>query len=109
MRYPYEKDYPEGVEVCYWRKCWGLRNWFLRTAYPNYDDEQCYFKMTEKEIIILWRIVIHYLRNPDDWNDSIWTYDEIRKTLYDQRWNLTLLRVWITRHPDAEVYFYDSY
>lgn len=109
MRYPFEKDYQSGVEVCYWRKCWGLRNWFLREAYPNYTADDYRFKMTTKEVSILRRIIDHYLKHPEDWDDSIWTFDEFKRSLHDQKWNLALLHVWMRKHPDAYVYFYDSY
>lgn len=109
MRYPYEKDYHEGVEVCYWRKCWGLRGRFLREAYPNWDYEQYHFHMTEREVNILLRIIRHYLRHPEDWDQSIWEFDEIKPHLHRQQWNLVLLRTWMRKHPDAYVYFYDSY
>ena len=109
MRYAYDKDYHDGVEICYWRKCWGLRNWFLREAYPNWDPNQYHFQMTEREINILLKIIRHYLRHPEDWNDSIWEFDEIKLHLRRQQWNLVLLRTWMQKHPDAYVYFYDSY
>ena len=109
MRYSYEKDYHDGVEVCYWRKCWGLRSWFLREAYPNWNLNQYHFQMTEREINILLRIIRNYLRHPEDWDQSIWEFDEIKYHLHNQQWNLVLLRTWMRKHPDAYVYFYDSY
>lgn len=109
MRYPYDKDYYDGVEVCYWRKCWGLRGWFLREAYPNRECGQDYFQLTEREINILLKIIRNYLRHPEDWDQSIWEFDEIKPHLRKQQWNLVLLRTWMRKHPDAYVYFYDSY
>lgn len=108
IRYPFEQDYNEEVEVCYWRKHWGLRNWFLREAFPN-SSEEPYYKLDVEKVTILWRIVVHYLRHPEDWDNNYWEYNEVKHHLYNQRWNLCLLRVWMTRHPDAEVVFYDSY
>ena len=109
IKYPFEKDYNDGVEVCYWRKCWGLRNWFLRTAFPNRSADEWEFKCGVTEITYLWRIVIHYLENPEDWDNSIWDFDEIKSALKEQKRNLFWLRIWMKLHPDAEVIFYDSY
>ena len=61
------------------------------------------------EITYLWRIVIHYLENPEDWDNSIWDFDEIKSALKEQKRNLFWLRIWMKLHPDAEVIFYDSY
>lgn len=109
MRYPYEEDYHEGVEVCYWRKCWGLRTNFLNKISPSRDMESYEYKLEEKEITILIQVIRRYLTHPSEWEDSIWSYDEIKGQLYNQLWNLVLLRVWMRKHPDIEVYFYDSY
>ena len=104
-----EENNSYSYDICYWRKCWGLRNWFLREAYPNWDLDQYRFQMTEREVNILLKIIRHYLRHPEDWNDSIWEFDEIKPCLREQQWNLVLLRTWMRKHPDAYVYFYDSY
>ena len=110
MRYPFEQDYHDGVEVCYWRKHWGLRNWFLREAFPNsYNNESYEYKLDVEKVSILKRIIIYYLQHPEDWKDNYWEYKEIKHTLYNQRWNLFLLMLWMRKHPDAEVVFYDSY
>lgn len=109
MRYSCDKDYHDGVEICYWRKCWCLRDWFLREAYPNWNLNQYHFQMTEREINILLKIIQYYLRHPEDWHDSIWEFNEIKPHLRRQQWNLVLLRTWMQKHPDVCVYFYDSY
>ena len=111
LRYPTSEDYSDKyVEVCYWRKCWGLRNLFLEDAdiNPDFGDVGEY-PLGDYELTILIRCIDHYLRNPDEWKNSIWTYDEIRPVLREQKWNLVLLRGWLWRHPDAEIFFYDSY
>ena len=110
MRYPFEQDYNNGVEICYWRKWWGLRNQFLCGAFPNYNSNQYEFRLTEKNVAYMWSIVNNYLKYPGDWDNEYWEYDRhIRQILYEQKWNLTLLRWWMQRHPDVEVIFYDSY
>ena len=109
MWYLFEKDYQDGVEVCYWRKHWGLRNWFLREAFPNSSNEQYYFDLDVEKITILMKIIIHYLRHPNDWDNNYWEFSEVKHVLRHQLWNLFLLRRWMKRHSEAKVVFYDSY
>lgn len=110
MRYPDKKDYVKGeVEICYWRKCWGLRNTFIHSKFLTEDPNKCEYKLSIKEVDYLRALIVSYLKHPEDWDNSIWSFNEIKKSLYDQRWNLILLHFWMKRHPNAEVYFYDSY
>ena len=108
IRYPFNLDY-DYVEVCYWRKWWGLRDKFLRT-YPNRDLNQYEFRMHRVRIKVLRNLLIDYLLQPSHWDNGYWEYDKyIRKNLIIQIWNLYWLEFWYKRHPDAKIIFYDSY
>lgn len=109
MYFTDDPNYFDGVEICYWRKCWGLRGKFLREAYPHSNIDEYHFEMKEREINILINILEHYLICPKDWNDSIWEFDKIKPILEYQTQNLKLLLDWYKEHPDAYIYFYDSY
>jgi hypothetical protein len=110
MRYPFDQDYNDNeVEICYWRKYWGLRNWFLKEAFPNEFHNKSYYKLDVEKVRILKRIIIYYLQHPEDWDNRYWEYKHAKHILYNQRWNLFLLIFWMLKHPDAEVIFYDSY
>lgn len=111
FRYPFEQDYNNEVEICYWRKAWNIRNWFLNECFPRRKDEDYYFKLGIEEVETLREIVTYYLKHPKEWDESssIWTHKEIKPQLKDQKHNLKILARWMKKNPDAEVIFYDSY
>lgn len=113
FRYPFEKDYvPNEVEICYWRKCWGIRNEFLNTCFSTRKNEEVYFKLGVKEVEELRNIITYFLKHPKAWDkygNSIWTHEEIESQLKNQRYNLKILVRWMKKNPDTEVIFYDSY
>lgn len=113
FRYPFEKDYVlDEVEICYWRKCWGLRNEFLNTCFSRRKDEEFYFKLGVKEVEELLNIITYFLKHPkawDEYGDSIWTYKNFKPQLKNQKHNLKVLARWMKKNPEAEVVFYDSY
>ena len=110
MRFPSDCDYIKGeVEICYWRKCWGLRNAFLHHRFLNSDPDQWQFKLSVDDVDYLRALIVTYLKHPKDWDDSIWEFSEIKHNLRAQRWNLLLLHFWMKKHQDKEVIFYDSY
>ena len=109
IHYPFSMDY-DYVDICYWRKWWGMRNKFLRAAYPNYKCDNCEFDMGTREIRIMRSILIDYLVHPSHWDNDYWEYDKYtRKGLIGQIWSLYLLEFWYKRHPDVKIIFYDSY
>lgn len=98
-------------EVCYWRKCWGIRNKILNAINA---DKDCYsFILTPADVVS----VIDILRKFDDeeyWrenHDSIWSYEDMEETLHQQIENLMNLLDELNQ-PDnniLKVEFYDSY
>ena len=97
------------IEVAYWRKCWGVRAIILDIlGVPSEGADE--FEMNRCDVLA----VIRALKalNKKNWNEgasNFWTWKEYK---YSHRWNIRrlkrLARV-MHRHPDLEVYFYDSY
>lgn len=91
--YPFEKDYHSDVEVCYWRKHWGLRQRFLRAAFLNtYDKDEYEYKLNVEKVNILFHIILDYLLHPSNWDNGYWEYRYIKYNLRRQAWNLFLLK-----------------
>ena len=112
FRYPFEKDYEsDKVDICYWRKAWNIRNWFLNECFPKREINDYYFNLGIKEVETLRKIITYYLKHSKEWNEtsSIWTFEEIKSNLKEQKYNLKVLIKWMKKNPDAEVIFYDSY
>lgn len=102
----------EEFEVCYWRKCWGIRREILKivnpTANSGYD-----FIIDLEDIPAILRVMAKYLDN-EYWDlcaDSIWEYKEYIQHMIQQYINLKWLEGYWKDHPDddIEVRFYDSY
>ena len=98
----YVRKYKCDYEVCYWRKCWNIRNKILDVVYPW---EPLSVEDIDKIIEVLKSFTT------DNWEDegsSIWCFDNMEETLRDQINNLGVLKRLMQEH-ELEVYFYDSY
>lgn len=97
--------------VCYWRKCYGIRNAILRVVDPTITNEYEYSVTLDNidDIIKTFKYFLH----KKEWGeeaDTIWEWD--KNTRRNQARNLRglrRLRRWLKRHPDDYAYFYDSY
>lgn len=97
--------------VCYWRKCYGIRNAILRVVDPAITNEYEYPVTLDNidDIIKTFKYFLH----KKEWGeeaDTIWEWD--KNTRHNQARNLRglkRLRHWLRRHPDDTAYFYDSY
>lgn len=111
----WDKELKYDFEICYWRKCWNIRNDILCILdVPRYgnDYEWCVSKENVDEII---KLLSSY--NEDNWEDSGsciweftsdeegWSYSEHIKQDIE---SLRLLRDLMDKYK-LEVYFYDSY
>ena len=104
------------VEICYWRKCYNIRDIFLSTfkvikngKITNWEGDGT-FKIESEDIPVIIRKFMDLLY-PENWDEdkSIWTYDEIRDSLLTDIFNLKMLYVCMKKNPNIEAYFYDSY
>ena len=100
----------DSVEICYWRKCWGIRDEIL-SLFPEADSNDSCLKLTPEYIRAIRKIIRSFM-NKKKWEEesnSIWTYDEIHLRLIKQWIALWWLEHYLKKNPDAEAYFYDSW
>lgn len=96
------------IEICYWRKCWGIRNAIVEKLHLNDGEES---KLDVEDIPVIIKILFDFY-GQTEWEedaDSIWEWDEFKDTLRQQIFNLMWLYDYMLAHSDAEVIFYDSY
>lgn len=96
------------TEVCYWRKCWGIRNAIVEKLHFNDNEES---KLDVEDIPVIIKILFDFY-GQTEWEedaDSIWEWDEFKDTLRQQIFNLMWLYDYMLKHSNAEVIFYDSY
>ena len=101
----WDKQHTHDFEICYWRKCWNIRNAILWAIEREFDI-QYEFKLTSTDIGNIIIILMSY--KEDNWEDSIWEFEEIEEQLKQDVKNLQLLQDLMEKH-NLEVYFYDSY
>ena len=109
LKYPFEKDCGEGVEICYWRKWWGFRNEVMHKFTPIDAEEPYYINLKREDIRTLFYILEFYLKYPDAANNGYWEPETTRKIIQENLWNLFWLYWYMLFHPNLNVYFYDSY
>ena len=96
------------AEICYWRKCWGIRNAIVEKLHFNDNEES---KLDVEDIPVIIKILFDFY-GQTEWEenaDSIWEWDEFKDTLRQQIFNLMWLYDYMLAHSDAEIIFYDSY
>ena len=103
----YEED--NEVEICYWRKCWNVRDAILKILKTEVDNK---YIIKPEDIPAIIRKLEDFLI-PSNWEEgnSIWLYDEIVNDLINDIVNLSMLLLYMKLHPESEIeiYFYDSY
>ena len=111
IRYPFEKDYGEDIEILYWRKNWGLRNAVLNHFGTRLSDEYITEIDTPDKVLDLMQIIVDFMdeKKWEDEGNSIWTYKEIIPILKDNIVTLALIAGYIQENPDVYLEFYDSY
>ena len=109
FRFPHDYDFGKDVEICYWRKCWGLRETILLEILHT-NDEGDEYPLTIEQVKKIGKAIRSFLKEPDWWESrSFWTYDEAKNMLHTNVWNLWWLRWWMRFHRKEVVYFYDSF
>lgn len=107
---------PGEYEVCYWRKCWGVRNKIITEVFneKTYPDKYEFEVMPDDVLKII--KVLKYYDNEKNWNNdnsTIWWYKEnkIHKQIREQIKCLKKLYSFLRKYPkeDMVCYFYDSY
>lgn len=90
---PEQLDFPEEVEICYWRKEWELRNKIMDKCGFDEDDSCGEYTLTIENI----NTIISILQ---EMSASYFSND-----IESLKW----LVKYITNNPDVEAIFYDSY
>lgn len=108
-RCDYSSVSKEVYEVFYFRKCWGVRRAIL-SVLENHKDNITN-PVLPQEIPNIIAILKRFDNEKywDEWANSIWDYDDIKKNLRQYIWNLRFLRILMFFHPDYELSFEDSY
>ena len=108
-RCDYDYMSKEVYEVFYFRKCWGIRGAILSILESHQDNVTN--PVLPREIPNLIAILKRFNNEKywDEWANSIWDYDDIKKNLRRYIWNLRLLRILMFFHPDYKLSFEDSY
>lgn len=107
---------PGEYEVCYWRKCWGVRNKIITKVFKRerFSDEYT-FEIVPDDVIKIIKILKYYdnKKNWDRDNSTIWWYkeDKIHKQIRRQIKCLRKLYSFLRKYHKKDVvcYFYDSY
>ena len=109
FRYPFDEDHDEDVSICYWRKCWGIREHTLLEIIRTNDEGEEY-PLTVKHVKQIRKLIRSFLKQPDWWeSNSIWGYNESKHMLRCDLWNLWWLKWWMRFHRKETVLFYDSF
>lgn len=94
-------------DVCYWRKCWGLRNTIVEILEM---DEHLYEKdVNLKNLSLISDAIYYILKEPDCWESSVWDIDEMTSHLAQDIININWLIKYLKNNNHAYCYFYDSY
>lgn len=113
----HEEWYEQGeYEVCYWRKCWGVRNKIITEVFKRktFPDEYT-FEIAPDDVINIIKILKYY-DNKKNWNrdnSTIWWYkeDKIHKHIRKQIKCLRKLYSFLRKYDKKDIvcYFEDSY
>jgi hypothetical protein len=78
IKYPFDKDYNDNVEIVYWRKNWGLRYGVLDILDKRFEDEYKYEidkPSTVHQIIVL----IAAFLDPERWRMKVSQFGVLMK------------------------------
>lgn len=107
-------DESSEYDICYWRKCWGIRRAILNVLDPEglkRQDGETNYPIEAEDVPAIIRALRPFF-NENYWNEeaeSIWTFDEMFETLIDNVVNLQKLKELLESNPEVKCEFYDSY
>lgn len=105
------KNTPNEEEICYWRKCWNIRNKIFKIIgkYPNEDEKYKYSLSLDNVVDIYYMLKDLNKKNWFDGGGSIWDWEDIKKSIKGNIKALNKLIKRMKKEPNLEVIFYDSY
>lgn len=98
-------------QICYWRKCWNVREIFLKCLNNGKENDSCYYQIEKDDIEPIIKKLIKIL-NKEEWEsdgNSIWEFEEYLPKMITDLANLKLLIKFMDENQDVVVYFYDSF
>lgn len=97
-------------EICYWRKCWNIRNWVFDIIQPDNRDEMYEFPLTLDNVVDIYYMFKKIKAKAWD-NDggSIWEYSEMKSCIKNDIKRLKCLIKDMKKDPELCVFFIDSY
>ena len=109
----FKSEYPRDYcEVCYWRKCWNVRNAIGRKIW--YEDNGYSNGLTEADLYNIIEALESF--NEEKWNEdfedgeTIWGWEVMEQRLAQQIQDLKLLIDLKKKYENnIYIYFYDSY
>ena len=111
---PYDTEERYSYEVCYWRKCWNVRQAIIDHVLGDGYEDCTDVNLTSGQVLDIIEILSNY--NEENWSpkgcffDSIWTWEEHEPHNTRHIENLKRVYELMTEYPeDIEVWFYDSY
>lgn len=115
IKFSFDKDYDNEIEIVYWRKNWGLRAAVIPVLEPEEvevgETPYSYYAYKPSQVIEVIEVIASFL-DENKWEEeenSIWTYDEVRPVLIQNIINLALICGFMEENPDIYLEFYDSY
>ena len=111
-KFKYEYAPRRYFEICYWRKCWNIRDAIGRKIW--YEDNGYSNELTEADLYNIIEALESF--NEEKWNEdfengeTIWEWDIIEQRLAQQIQDLKLLIDLKKKYENKlYIYFYDSY
>ena len=76
LHYPFKAFDDNDVEICYWRKCWNIRESIFDVISKSTNDNEYKYYLTLDNIIAIRKELIWWFLHPHEWEHSrtIWTY-----------------------------------
>ena len=96
-------------DICYWRKCWGVRNAIKATLHMARDEYE--YELDEEDFPALIKTLEYFLdeKKWKDEADSIWEYKNYIQHHCQNIKNLLWAWDYKSKHPEVSIIFYDSY
>lgn len=113
VKLPFENtvNHDGSIDICYYRKCWGIRNDILSILHVT-ENNDSHTNVDAEDIPAIIKALEKYC-SKEYWDanaDSIWEFEEVFEfTLIQQIINLKWLYSYMLEHSEVTCYFYDSW
>lgn len=95
-----------GDEICYWRKCYNIRDAILKVL--KTDEEKYEYPISYENLLKIIKVLKSF--NKRNWNDNIWEWREVKNGMRICIHNLKIIAKHMRKYPGLiQLTFYDSY